>query len=323
MPLAVAPFSYARLRLDRLLRHAFGRDRRARRVLAIGAVTGCLLDVVMVAQLVTARSSEGLPVLQGPFLGWVGPVWFSAHGLLFLGYAALGGARLAKRVGLRVAAMIPSRWSSRRAAREAADASEAFTSPASPERREFLQRAGVLGAGLPFFVSLSSVSLSYDFRVEEREIELPHWPRELDGLRVAHLSDIHVGGGMTRERLLRVAELTNQARPDLVAHTGDFLTHRSGDFDLPLYEALARIRAPYGQWACLGNHDFEDAPGSSGGSATPAWSSCATPSGGSRSRARRSSSPAPTSCSIAPEDARPTRGWSAVGVRARPARGSS
>jgi hypothetical protein len=75
---------------------------------------------------------------------------------------------------------------------------------------------------------------------------------------VAHLSDIHVGGGMTRERLLRMAELVNEARPDLVAHTGDFLTHRSGDFDAPLYEALATIRAPYGQWACLGNHDYDD-----------------------------------------------------------------
>ena len=56
-----------------------------------------------------------------------------------------------------------------------------------------------------------------------------------------------------------MAALTNDAKPDLVMHTGDFLTHRTGDFDAPLYEALARIRAPYGQWACLGNHDF-DAP---------------------------------------------------------------
>jgi predicted MPP superfamily phosphohydrolase len=102
------------------------------------------------------------------------------------------------------------------------------------------------------------VSTSYDFRVDEREIVLPQWPRELDGLRVVHLSDIHVGGGMTRERLLRVAELTNRAKPDVVAHTGDFLTHRSGEFDVPLYEALARVRAPFGQWACLGNHDYED-----------------------------------------------------------------
>jgi predicted MPP superfamily phosphohydrolase len=65
---------------------------------------------------------------------------------------------------------------------------------------------------------------------------------------------------MTHERLLRVAELTNRCRPDVVAHTGDFLTHRRGDFDTPLYDALARVRAPLGQWACLGNHDYDDPP---------------------------------------------------------------
>jgi len=63
---------------------------------------------------------------------------------------------------------------------------------------------------------------------------------------------------MTRDRLFRMAELANSCRPDLVAHTGDFLTHRSGDFDRPLYEALATIQARFGQWACLGNHDYDD-----------------------------------------------------------------
>jgi predicted MPP superfamily phosphohydrolase len=127
----------------------------------------------------------------------------------------------------------------------------------SLERRRFLQQAGVAGAGAPFLISFSGVKLSYDFRVEERDVVLPHWPRRLDGLRVVHLSDIHVGGNMNRQRLNTIVELTNRARPELVLHTGDFLTHRSGDFDAPLYEALARIRAPLGQWACLGNHDFD------------------------------------------------------------------
>jgi hypothetical protein len=45
---------------------------------------------------------------------------------------------------------------------------------------------------------------------------------------------------MNRERLLHIARLTNNAKPDTVVHTGDFLTHRSGEFDAPLYEALAR-----------------------------------------------------------------------------------
>ena len=63
---------------------------------------------------------------------------------------------------------------------------------------------------------------------------------------------------MNRQRLLEVAALTDAAKPDLVLHTGDFLTHRSGDFDLPLYEALARLHPPHGQWACFGNHDYDD-----------------------------------------------------------------
>jgi predicted MPP superfamily phosphohydrolase len=187
----------------------------------------------------------------------VGPVWFSAHGFLFLGYAFVGGVRVLTRLGERVAAGMgrPRRPTSEPEWPDPAD-SELDLPPLS--RRAFLQRTSLAGAAIPFGVSISGVGTSYDFRVEERDVELPHWPRALDGFRIAHLSDIHVGGAMDRERLLRIAELTNAARADLVAHTGDFLTHRSGDFDAPLYEALAKIEAPYGQWACLGNHDFDD-----------------------------------------------------------------
>src|SRR5262245_11116029 len=63
---------------------------------------------------------------------------------------------------------------------------------------------------------------------------------------------------MDHDHLQRVAELTNGCNPDLVVHTGDFLTHRPGDFDAPLYAALAGISAPYGQWGCFGNHDYEN-----------------------------------------------------------------
>jgi len=244
VPFGMAPFAYARLRLHAEIERALA---RVPRLLASVVGAGVVLDFILVAQLVTGRTADGLPMLHGPGVNWIGPVWFSAHALLFLAYAAAGGARLLRRLARRLWPRLA------RPARPAADAGLA-----SPERRQFLQHAGLVGAGLPFFVSLSSVPLSYDLRVEPRDIELPGWPRELDGLRVAHLSDIHVGGGMTRERLLRMAELVNEARPDIVLHTGDFLTHRDGEFDTPLYEALARIGAPHGQWACLGNHDYDD-----------------------------------------------------------------
>lgn len=238
VPLVFVPFSLARVWLHRLLaRQLAGAALRA----VVAAGLSC--DAVMAAQLLTARQAAEVPILHAPGVTWIGAVWFSAHALLLVGYALAGLARL----GSRSVRWLLKPGAAPTAAREI-----------DMGRRELLQKAGLLGAALPFGISISSVPLSYDFRIEEREIVLPFWPAALDGLRAVHLSDIHVGGSMDARRLREVAELTNRCRPDLVLHTGDFLTHRAGDYDAPLYEALARIRTAYGQWACLGNHDFDD-----------------------------------------------------------------
>ncbi|MBP1687573.1 MAG: putative phosphoesterase [Deltaproteobacteria bacterium] len=239
IPLAFLPFSYARVRLHRLLEAHVTRS-----IVWPATATGLIFDAIMVAQVLTGRQPEPPSILYRSGITWIGAVWFSGHALLLLGYAGVGFVRLARRCIRHVWSHFPA------AALPAAEVEIG--------RRALLQKAGLFGAALPFGVSLSGVSLSYDFRVEEREIMLPAWPAALDGLRVVHLSDIHVGGAMNRRRLLRVASLTNACRPDLVLHSGDFLTHRAGDFDAPLYDALARIRAPHGQWACFGNHDFDD-----------------------------------------------------------------
>lgn len=243
VPAVFAPVAYARLRL--FARLAASLRRRPAPLWAATALA-VAADAVMVAQLLAARAGDGGGVLQGPGVQWVGPVWFSTHALAALAYGGRGMARLLAR---------PLRWIA--AARRAGAAPVEAAAPVLG-RRELLQQLGVLGAAAPFAVSLSGVPLSYDFRVEEHEIELPRWPPALDGLRIAHLSDIHVGGAMDRARLRRVAALTAAARPDLVVHTGDFLTHRRGDFDAPLYEALATLAPRLGQLACFGNHDFDD-----------------------------------------------------------------
>jgi predicted MPP superfamily phosphohydrolase len=82
---------------------------------------------------------------------------------------------------------------------------------------------------------------------------VPGLPPELDGLRVAHLSDFHLGPYSRGERAVELAvEWVAERKPDLVAITGDLLTHPRGE---PRLRALVG-RLPLPVLAVLGNHDL-------------------------------------------------------------------
>ena len=86
------------------------------------------------------------------------------------------------------------------------------------------------------------------------EVELPGVPPELDGVRIAHLSDLHLGTYSRGSRAVAEAvEWVVERRPDLVVVTGDLIARRSGMQRLPgLLEALGPCVV------VLGNHDFAD-----------------------------------------------------------------
>ncbi len=97
--------------------------------------------------------------------------------------------------------------------------------------------------------------------VEAREIAiaLPSWPIAYDGIRIAHVSDFHVGHLMTVERAVGLLEGVAALRADLVACTGDIVdldAHGVG----PVLAALGQCRAPLGSMLVLGNHDHLDDP---------------------------------------------------------------
>jgi len=80
-------------------------------------------------------------------------------------------------------------------------------------------------------------------------------PPTLAGLRLVHVSDLHVGPiadrGALREALDRVVALD----PDVVCVTGDIVDSRATDLDAWIPE-LARLSARHGVFAILGNHDL-------------------------------------------------------------------
>jgi predicted MPP superfamily phosphohydrolase len=96
---------------------------------------------------------------------------------------------------------------------------------------------------------------------QEHELSIPHWSAELAGLRIAVLPDLHVGSPFNGiSKLEKIVELTNSLKPDLIVIPGDFVIQEvlGGSFVGPEQAAavLARLRAPLGVWACLGNHDW-------------------------------------------------------------------
>jgi uncharacterized protein len=86
------------------------------------------------------------------------------------------------------------------------------------------------------------------------EVELPGVPPELDGVRIAHLSDLHLGvPSRGRRAVLDAVDWVIERRPDLVCITGDLVSRRSGMRDLErLLGYLGRC------YVVLGNHDFAD-----------------------------------------------------------------
>ncbi|MDQ2982352.1 MAG: metallophosphoesterase [Actinomycetota bacterium] len=89
-------------------------------------------------------------------------------------------------------------------------------------------------------------------RLETLDCELPRLPAELDGVRIVHLSDFHLGfpsrGAAAVDHAL---DWARERDPDLVLITGDLLSRRSGEPRLrALFDGLPTTLA------VLGNHDY-------------------------------------------------------------------
>ncbi len=90
--------------------------------------------------------------------------------------------------------------------------------------------------------------------IRRSRIHVRGLPADLEGLRIALLSDFHAGRLTPPSVLRRAARATMAAQPDLIALAGDFVDRDASDLDRAL-DALRQLRAPLGVYAVPGNHD--------------------------------------------------------------------
>jgi len=128
--------------------------------------------------------------------------------------------------------------------------------PPSPGRRRFLEQTAIALSATPFVAS--AYGLLYgrlDMEITRRRIILTRLPKAFEGFRIALLSDVHISPFMTGDQVQRYVKITNELKADLIALTGDFLAD-DPEAQGEVVHILGSLRAPYGVFGCLGNHEF-------------------------------------------------------------------
>lgn len=125
-----------------------------------------------------------------------------------------------------------------------------------PDRRRFVSQVGMGLAALPFFSFLYGiVKGKYDYTVHRKTIYFDDLPEAFDGFTITQLSDIHSGSFDNREAVRRGIELANAQQSDLFVFTGDIVNNVAEEI-VPWINHFQQLRAPFGQFSILGNHDY-------------------------------------------------------------------
>ena len=124
------------------------------------------------------------------------------------------------------------------------------------KRRKFLKLAGIGGVpalllgGYPFLIERNFV------HINRYRIPVPALPESFNGFRVAHLTDLHLGPFVSKTFIKDVVGKTNRLKPDIIVCTGDYVhgKYSAGNIDI-VWSILSELKAGYGVYSVLGNHD--------------------------------------------------------------------
>jgi hypothetical protein len=209
--------------------------------------TGAAFGVLQFAGLTAIVASWGGVALEDSIPRWLHSSIFFWHLLLVLPWMLWQGT------GAVIAA-------ARKMIRRRPAGTSAPADGSGLTRREFL---GAAAAFAPPLISLGAAGVGEaqldSFRIRKLEVPLADLPPALDGVTIAHISDIHVGRFTRGPILERIVEETNRLDADVVALTGDIINHTLRDLPVAL-ELVRSLRARHTVVACEGNHDLIESP---------------------------------------------------------------
>ena len=125
-------------------------------------------------------------------------------------------------------------------------------------RSQFLVKASVIAAAVPATsLGFGILSGAHDYRVRRKLIPIKDLPRQLHGLKIGQLSDIHAGSFFNKKAVVGGVDLLLQEKPDLFVFTGDLVNNETSEVR-EYKDIFSKVTAPLGAFSTLGNHDYGD-----------------------------------------------------------------
>jgi predicted MPP superfamily phosphohydrolase len=130
--------------------------------------------------------------------------------------------------------------------------------PYFPARRKFISEVAILVAAIPFTSFFyAMLKGKYDYKVHRETLYFDDLPEAFDGFTITQLSDIHSGSFDNTEAVQRGIDIAKAQKSDLFVFTGDLVNNAAWEIE-PYIERFSQLKAPYGQFSILGNHDYGD-----------------------------------------------------------------
>jgi predicted MPP superfamily phosphohydrolase len=130
--------------------------------------------------------------------------------------------------------------------------------PFFPARRKFISQIALGVAALPFTgLFYGMLKGKYDFKLHRQTLYFDNLPDAFDGFTITQVSDIHSGSFDNDAAVQRGIDLAKAQKSDLFVFTGDLVNNVAKEIE-PYLDRFSQLKAPYGQFSILGNHDYGD-----------------------------------------------------------------
>jgi uncharacterized protein len=124
-------------------------------------------------------------------------------------------------------------------------------------RSTFLSWLGLGMGGTLFTTLVYGFSNKYNYQLKRLTLSYPNLPKSFDGLKVIQISDVHSGSFHNKEAVLHGVEMIMKENPDMILFTGDLVNDRADEMN-EYMDVFNRLKAPFGVFSTLGNHDYGD-----------------------------------------------------------------